>query len=156
MSFSPSNLDLLGLAIEVNRTTALTVLRDETVDLTNFPDPLFTNGTFSNYPNGISFSTQDESIAVILSDFGILIERSFGTENRVEIEVLGSAVVDLCGLCGTVKGELVFSDRVTEALSIDSTLIEEFAQSWRVSPLELLLGKQGVECGKCQLFPGIA
>ena len=62
--------------------------------------------------------------------------------------VSGARVV--CGLCGSVDGELVFSDRDNEVTFTDSAdLLEEFAQSWRVSPQEVLLGKQGEESGEC-------
>ena len=89
---------------------------------------------------------------MILTDFGIKIERFFAPENQILAEVLdgvsGARVV--CGLCGSVDDELVFSDRDNEVTFTDSAdLLEEFAQSWRVSPQEVLLGKQGEECGEC-------
>jgi hypothetical protein len=147
VNFNPSNLDIRGLAVHINRTMTVTVFRDRTVGLTNFPEPVLSNATYSLYRNGISILSDDTNVSVVLD--GIKISRTFGAENQILIEILeSSSRSDLCGLCGTVDGELVYSDRNTEPASIDSSLIEEFADSWRVSPQELLLGQQGEECGE--------
>lgn len=150
--YDPSNLNLLGLAIQINQTATLTVSRDMVTSLANFPPRTFSNGTLSLFPNGVSISTQERHISIILSDFGIKIERFFTPENQILIEVLedvGGDGVGVCGLCGSVDGELLFSDRDNEVTSTDSDLLEEFADSWRVSPQEVLLGKQREECGGC-------
>ena len=116
--------------------------------LTNFSDPLSANETTTLYPNGILLETREKEIEIELEGFGIRIRRIFGEENRVEIRVLEDGFsIEVCGLCGTTSGRLVYSDRVTEATSIDAAVIEDFAESWRVSPQEVLLGQQREECG---------
>ena len=149
INFSPSNLDLQGLAISINRTRNVKVSRNSVVELKNLPDPIFSNRTHSLYPGGILIVQLDQSVSVTIEGVGVEIRRLFGVENRVEIHVLeAGSTVRLCGLCGTLDGRLVFSGGATEAISIDSALVEEFASSWRVSPQELLLGQQGEECGQ--------
>lgn len=152
VNFSPSNLDILGLAIQINRTTTITIFQDQVIDLKNLSDPIFSNRTYSLYPGGISITNDIRRVNIVLADFGVKIDRVFAEENQVLIGVLeGSSAARLCGLCGTVNGVLLYNDRRTEAISIDSSLIEVFAESWRVSPQELLLGQQGEECGEWKL-----
>ena len=150
VNFSPSNLDLRGLAISINRTRGITIFRNSPLKLNNLSDPLFSNATHSLYDGGVLIIQQEQSVTVVLQEIGVQISRNFGVENSVEILVLDDvSAVDVCGLCGTVNGRLLFSDRTTEAESlIDSAVIEEFANSWSVNPLELLLGQQPEECGK--------
>ena len=150
IDFSPSNLDLLGLAVNINRTRIIKVLRNSMSELTNFSDPISFNGTHSLYSGGVLIVQRDYSTSIVLQNLGLEITRSFGLDNRVEVHVLEEtwSTAGLCGLCGKVDGRLVYSDGVTEVVSIDSLLMEDFASSWRVSPQEVLLGQQGEECGK--------
>ena len=147
VSFNPSNLDLNGLAININQTRGITILKNSLVQLRNFSSPVFSNRTHSLYEDGVLIVKDDQSVKVALEKLGVEITRSFGVENKVEIAVEES-VFDLCGMCGTVDGRLLYSDGVTEVASLaDSAVVEDFASSWRVSPHELLLEQQGEECG---------
>ena len=153
INFSPSNLDLLGLAVNINRTRIIKVLRNSMSALTNFSNPISFNRTHSLYSGGVLIVQRDYSTSIVLQYLGLEITRSFGLDNRVEVRMLEEtwSTAGLCGLCGTVDGRLVYSDGVTEAASIDSLQTEDFASSWRVSPQEVLLGQQGEECGKLGL-----
>lgn len=114
----------------------------------NFSQPFFSNQTHSIYSEGIVIVSRGRSIGVTLAEMGINITRTFGDENVVEIRVFDTdRAGELCGLCGTVDGRLLFNDGTREAVSIDTNGVEEFAHSWRVSPQEVLLGQQGEECG---------
>ena len=151
VNYNPSNFELSGLAVHINQTHTITIFREGMVELTNFIDQLiFTNETYTLYSNGVSINKKESCINIELETFGVEIKRFFGEENRVEISPMieGGLQVDVCGLCGTVSGQLVYSDRITVAVSIDGNLIDDFADSWQVSPQEVLLGQQGEECGK--------
>ena len=151
VNYNPSNFELSGLAVHINQTHTITIFREGIVELTNFTDQLiFTNETHTLYSNGVSINKKESYINIELEIFGVEIKRFFGEENRVEISPMieGGLQVDVCGLCGTVSGQLMYSDRITEAVSIDGNLIDDFADSWQVSPQEVLLGQQGEECGK--------
>ena len=151
VSYNPSNFALSGLGVHINRTHTITIFEDGIIELTNFTDQeIFTNETYTLYSNGVSINEKESYISIELERFGIEIRRLFGNQNRIEITPLSEDgfQVDVCGLCGTVNGQLVYSDRTTEAVSIDGTLIDDFAESWQVSPQEVLLGQQGEECGK--------
>ena len=148
INFDPSNLNILGLAVHVNRTKTITAFRDRVLDLKNISGPLFSNRTHAMYDNGISIVNEDGVVSIILAEFGVEIDRIFGTEHQILIEV--SSTAEVCGLCGTVDGVLLYSDQTTVApnIDVDSSELEEFAESWQVSPQEQLLGHQGEVCGE--------
>lgn len=148
VNFDPSNLNILGLAVHVNRTKTITVFRDRVLHLKNIPSPSFSNRTYAVYGNSIFIGNEDQGVSFILAEFGVKIDRIFGTEHQILIEV--SSTAEACGLCGTVDGVLLYSDRATVAptIDVDSSELEEFAESWQVSPQEQLLGQQGEVCGK--------
>ena len=152
IKFSPNNLDLLSLAVNINHTQIIKVLRNSMIELTNVSNPISPNSTHSLYPNGVLIVQQENTVKIILQDLGVEIRRSFGLENRVEIVVLEETEVtgSLCGLCGRVDGRLVYSDGEGEATS--NLVMEVFASNWRVSPQEVLLGQQGEECGNWFVF----
>lgn len=151
VNFDPSNLNILGLAVHVNKTKTITVFRDKVLHLKNILAPLFSNRTYAVYGNGISIVNEDGVVSIILAELGVKIDRIFGTEHQILIEVRSTP--EVCGLCGTVDGVLLYSDRTTVAPTIDadSSELEELAESWQVSPQEQLLGQQGEECGEYTL-----
>ena len=148
INYSPSNLDLLGLAVSINSSRVIKILRNSLVELGNFSNPLSSNRTHSFYDGGVLIVQQTGSVGIILQQLGVEITRSFGLDNTIEVVVQETeSTASLCGLCGRVDGRLVYSDRDTEAASVDSLMVEQFASSWRVIPQEVLLGQQGEECG---------
>ena len=148
VNFAPSNLDLHRLAIQTNNSGIITVSEDGTIESRNIGRPIFTNTTLSLYRSGIAIAAEVGKVKIVLSEFGVKVERRFGAINQVLVEVTeGRSAVNVCGLCGSERGVLVYSDRRREADRLDVRSVEEFAESWRVGPLEQLLGRQGEECG---------
>ena len=125
------------------------MLEDESVQVTNVGEAAFMNETFTEYSGGLSITRDSGRVSILLAEHQIQVSRMFGTENAVVIELLSdSPTVEVCGLCGTERGRLLFSDRDTVGDILDPRSVEEFAQSWRVNPLEQVLGPQRRECGR--------
>ena len=142
IDFSPSNLDISGLAVQMNNRSVI-VLEDESVQVANVGEAAFMNETFTEYSGGLSITRDSGRVSILLAEHQIQVSRMFGTENAVVIELLSdSPIVEVCGLCGTERGRLLFSDRDTVGDILDPRSVEEFAQSWRVNPLEQVLGPQ--------------
>ena len=55
---------------------------------------------------------------------------------------------DVCGLCGTLEGSLLYRDRRRVARIGNRSEIQEFADSWRVNPREEFLREERRECGE--------
>ena len=114
---------------------------------------------FSLRIRNLSSDTADESsvndiithsnstVAIIgIQSLGVMLTRSKG---QLSLTVTREGLLQqTCGLCGSLMGSLLFSDRSTEAIIGDRNSIAQFVKSWRVNPGEELVQELRKECGK--------
>ena len=96
-----------------------------------------------------------EMIAVSLTSLGLvlkLIERNDSSKVLV-INATDYKLDTLCGLCGTINGVLLYSDRETQVTTTNT--IDSFAKSWLVNPNEKIIGGNRSDCGKLNRIPFI-
>ena len=152
LDFLPSDLAMGRIGIRLSEIHII-IHEDLTVSSENLGDPISSNDSLTTtYENGITVSTQEENeTMVFIATLGVVVTRSqlASGANFLFINVSeGGLLVAACGLCGTLEGVLLHSDRVSVARLDDRTQIEAFADSWRVNPGEQFLREQRNECGK--------
>ncbi len=132
-----------------NQTIVIEEELNVTVD--NFGDPESDDGVISVYEENITVIQEPPRVAVIIPELGIEITRvkDGGNESALFINVTSDDTpIEVCGLCGTLSGTLLYSDRNTAARYMNSMEVEMFADSWRVNPSEQFLREQERECGE--------
>ena len=98
-------------------------------------------------PTEVTTEQSDDRVSITLSDSSNFVVSIVRTVDKIVImSVVGSG--ELCGLCGSKDGCLVWSTgkKVTDIM--DRMQIEGFAASWRVEPSEQILHEDRRECGK--------
>lgn len=85
-------------------------------------------------------------VVIELVTQGLILTRSIGL---LQLNLSDSGLLqETCGLCGSKSGQLLFSDRSTQAVIGNRSSIDLFADSWRVNPGEQILRETRKECGK--------
>ena len=149
VDFLSSNLDMGRVGIQLKERRII-IKENLSLELINLGDPVSSNETATEYLDGIVVIREVNQTTVYLRNLDIQIYRlRDGDENALVVNAsrLGSPVREVCGLCGTLDGELLFSDRSTTASILDRSQVDRFADSWRVNPGEQFLREQRRECG---------
>lgn len=101
------------------------------------PDPPVTN---------ISITQQARSVNVRIIDIGLNVNYS---NSGIRVTIIGGpSVTSLSGLCGTLAGDLVYSDCFQRASTQNKTSVEEFKTSHFVQAPDQIARPNREECGK--------
>ena len=115
----------------------------------NLGDPITQDGDATEYTGGVTILQGANQTVIFLSDYGIQVSRVRDGQNHVLVNISGEgAISEVCGLCGTIDGVLLYSDRGSTANIVNRMEVEMFANSWRVNPGEQFLREERRECGK--------
>ncbi len=128
-----------------------TIVIDEdlTVAVANLGDPLTVDGVTTVYTGNVTITEDLPFVVVDLEGLGMQLTRVQDGDNALYVNVSREGtLVEACGLCGTLVGSLLYSDRRATAAYTDRTEIESFADSWRSNPSEQFLREQTRECGE--------
>ena len=151
IDFLASNLDMGRVGVRLNEKR-IVIRENLTLELINLGQPVSSNDTAVEYLDGIVITQAENQTTIFLRNFGIQIHRlRDGDDNTLVVNAsrTDTPVPEVCGLCGTLEGELLFSDRSTTASIVDRSEVDRFADSWRVNPGEQFLREQRRECGEC-------
>lgn len=92
-----------------------------------------------------------ETVIVDMATFGISVQLTKvpGSESLVVNVTVSEDLVQVCGLCGDLSGQLVFRETGVLADVADPGQVRAFIESWKVPPDMWLLRDQSLECGEC-------
>ena len=158
IDFLASNLDMGRVGVRLNEKRII-IMENLTLELANLGQPVSSNETAVEYSDGIVIIQEENRTTVYLRNLDVQIHRlRDGDENTLVVNAsrMDSPVREVCGLCGTLEGELLFSDRSTTASILDRSQVDQFADSWRVNPGEQFLREQRRECGEWTYITGIS
>ena len=108
------------------------------------------NGTVSIVP---ASNSGRKFLRIELLDIGLKIAISNDLANStftVAVNVSGykrDVFGELCGLCGTPDGSLLYSDHETRLTSRTTELVKDFVKSWLVNPEDQITKDNSTECG---------
>lgn len=148
MDYSEGTLNLDRVGIRFNGATIVMTKDPISVELKEgIGNPVSTSGEITEYPNEIFITQSSTQIVVDLRRLGVKVTC---TSSELQVETSsGTLSGDLCGLCGRLNGDLVYSDRTTVADITNVQDITQFANSWRALPVDMFLRDEArEECGK--------
>lgn len=144
IDFTSTDLDMGRVGVRLSNKTII-IDEDLNVTVANFGGPVSVNGTTTVYAGNISITQGPAQVVIALQELGVLVTRVQDGENAVFVNVSRDDAIEVCGLCGTLDGTLLYSDRSTTATGMD---IERFADSWRANPSDQFLREQTRDCGE--------
>lgn len=104
---------------------------------------LSTSGNTQMYEGNIRL---EDGTVIRFFDLGITVTVS---SSSFEVSVSSiSPIGETCGLCGTMQGVLLQSDRQTVADPMNRAQVDQFANSYMVPTAEQMLRSQRGQCGK--------
>lgn len=147
VDYSEGTLNLDRVGIRYNETTIVMVKNPISINLKGIGEPISRSGQTTEYANQIFITQSSAEIIVDLREFGVKVTC---TSSQIQIETSsGTLSGDLCGLCGRLNGDLLYSDRSTTADITKQQDILQFTNSWRALPLDMFLRDEArKECGK--------
>lgn len=146
-------VDFLASDLEMGRVGVrlgdkrIVITESLSLQLTNLGDPISQDGTTIEYADNIFVSQDGDQVTVFLANFDVRITRMRAGENSLVVSISRVGAPEVCGLCGTLEGVLLHSDRSSVADIVSRTAVEVFADSWRVVPGEQFLREERRECG---------
>ena len=182
-SFDDSSLDMERVGVQVGSTVITiepTLTASIVEGISGAPIHLSAPSNETQYDSdvegngGVSVVLEEGRVVVIAREFGVRLTRTKNNSSslltlnvsREDIRMSGSddggtssslsSSQDLCGLCGSLDGELVYSDGTRVLVGggggggggMGRGDVQGFADSWRVNPGEELLGAQEPSCGE--------
>ena len=158
---NPDNLELSRVGIRLNQSFII-ITENLTYNVMNLGDPIFrSDQSVVMYGDDVlielDMSVTSQSLIIYLIDLGISLDLTRDLVNSSNTLTLNatsynSAFGEICGLCGTLEGNLLFSDGKTILLSRNMENVEDFALSWRVTPENQIVREGRRECGKNNNF----
>lgn len=147
LDYSEGTLNIDRVGIRYNDATVVMIKNPMTVLLQGIGPPISQSGQTLEYPNEIFITQSSAEIVVDLRRLGVKVTC---TSSQLQIETSsGTHSGDLCGLCGRLNGDLVYSDRNTVADITDQQEITQFTNSWRALPVDMFLRDEArEECGE--------
>ena len=146
VDFLSSNLDMGRVGIRIGDKT-IVISEDLSLQSTNLGDPISFSDNVVSYPDGIVITEEGNETTINLSLFGLQVTRKVGLQNVLVVNASG-LLLDVCGLCGTLEGVLLYGDRRRVAAFGNRIEIEQFADSWRVNPIDQFLREERRDCSK--------
>ena len=156
----PDDLAVSRVAIRLNTSFIVIRADDLTYTTNNFTEETATieNGRMV-YDNEVSVILESDNVTTSLIKIdilklGITVQLSNDLVNAtttVTVNVTNYSVGvygDVCGLCGTVDGIMLYSDQTNQLISRNSQVIEDFARSWFVNPEDQITSDTSRDCGK--------
>lgn len=146
VDFLSSNLDMGRVGVRIGEKT-IVILEDLSLQSTNLGDPISFVDNIVSYPDGIEITEGGNESTINLSAFGLQVTRRVGLQNILVVNA-SSLTLDVCGLCGTLQGVLLYGDRRRVAAFGNRIEIEQFADSWRVNPSDQFLREERRDCSE--------
>ena len=146
VDFLSSNLDMGRVGVRIGEKR-IVILEDLSLQLTNLGDPISIALDVARYPDGIVITQKSNESTIDLARFGLQVSRRMDLQNVLVVNAT-SLGTNVCGLCGTLEGLLLYRDRRREARIGNRSEIQEFADSWRVNPREEFLREERRECSE--------
>ena len=153
VDFSSTDLSLGRVGVRIGSVQRVIVMEDMTVEATGFGDPVRISDSVEVLNGSVIVSATPTNVIINIADLGITVSVINDTINQTK-----SLVIDLtsyntnsgkvCGLCGSLNGDLVHSDAVTIVQERTREHLQMFARSWQVNPGEQILRQQTRECGE--------
>ena len=150
VDFLSSNLDMGRVGIRIGEKR-IVILEDLSLQLTNLGDPISVALDVTRYPDGIVITRKNNKNTIDLTGFGLQVSRRMDDQNILVVNAT-RLQTDVCGLCGTVEGSLLYGDRRRVARIGNRSEIQQFADSWRVNPREQFLREERRECSKWNMY----
>ena len=158
IDFSTVDLSLGRVGVRIGRLkNAVVVLENMTVDIEQFNDPVRIDDGVEILNGSAIVSVTSSNVSIKITEFDIIVTVINDTVTQTKTVVIDlteyNATVhgDVCGLCGSQNGELLYSDAMTIVEQRTKEYLQEFAQSWKVNPGEQILRQQTrADCGKAQ------
>ena len=155
IDFSTVDLSLGRVGVRIGRVkNAVVVLENMTVDI---DDPVRTADGVEVLNGSLIVSVTSSNVSINITELNIIVTVINDTVSQTKTVVIDlteyNATVhgDVCGLCGSQSGELLYSDAMTVVEQKIKEYLQEFAQSWQVNPGEQILRQQTrPDCGKAQ------
>ena len=147
IDYSEGTLNIDRVGIKYNESTIVMIKEPFSVELKGLGDPISQSGRTTEYANQIFITERARRTEVDLRRLGVRVICT-PTELRIETSS-GTLSGDLCGLCGRLNGQLVYSDRTTVADINNPQEITQLTNSWRALPVDMFLRDEArEECGK--------
>lgn len=145
--YSEGTLNLDRVGIRYKGSTIVMIKDPMSIEVKGIGQPISQSGETKEYSNEIFITEGSNEIVVDLRSLGVKVTC---TSSQLQIETSsGTLSGDLCGLCGRLNGDLVYSDRTTVADITDQQDITQFTNSWRALPVDMFLRDEArKECGK--------
>ena len=156
---NPDNLELSRIGIRLNQSFIVVMIADDIkFSVDNLGDPVI-RGDNQNFMYGDSVQIEtnsnerSNSLTIYLISLRISIILTRDLVNLTSTLIINATeysreLGELCGLCGTLDGELVYSDAMTILNFRTLNSIEDFARSWLVTPENQITRENRRECGK--------
>lgn len=122
-----------------------------TVDVRNLGDSMaLDSDTVLFNKEDIIITQAKETVVLNLNSSGIVLTVTLAANNtkRLIVNATDSKIDTICGLCGTLNGSLLYSDRETKVTMRNRKVLDSFAKSWLVNPNENIVGVSREDCGK--------
>ena len=147
IDYSEGTLNIDRVGIRYEDATIIMIKNPMSIEIKGLGQPISQSGQTTEYANDIFIIQSSGEIVVELRSLGIKVTC---TSSQLGIETSsGTLSGDLCGLCGRLNGDLVYSDRTTVADITDQQEVTEFTNSWRALPVDMFLRDEArEECGE--------
>ena len=153
VDFSAADLSLGRVGVRIGSMQNVVVLENMTVDAEGFDDPVRIADGVEVLNESVIVSVTSSNVSINITELGIIVTVIDDTANQTKLVVIdlteyNTSRGDVCGLCGSQNGELLYSDAVTIVEQRTREHLQEFAQSWQVNPGEQILRQQTRDCGE--------
>lgn len=152
VDFFPSNLVLQSVGVRLGDGT-IVVGPDMDVTTNNFDSVISIEDGTELLDSVVTLTAEQDQVSISLDTVGVTVTLMNITANGARLLLVNAtdydkSIGDLCGLCGSLTGTLLFSDKVTSVGKRNKMKLEEFAASWLVNPGDNVIGEQSKECGE--------
>lgn len=147
-----NDLSISRLAVRLNNSYIVVNANDLTYTTTGFvmAESIAYNSKLYDESVKVTFSNDTSFFEINILSLGIVVELLLTDANdSVTLNATSyNGVSNICGLCGTIEGVLLYSDKVTPLNTRNSKLIQDFSRSWLVNPEDRITGASRPECSK--------
>ena len=150
----PDDLAISRVAIRMNSSFIIINANDFTYTAQNFTTEESVGPNIKLFDDHVSVAVYDSSTEVDLLKLGIVVTLSNDFVNstlRVVVnasDYLNEVYGNVCGLCGTLDGVLLYSDQNTRLTTRNTQHVEDFARSWFVNPEDQITRDNSRDCGE--------
>ena len=151
--FSSTDLSLGRVGVRIGSVQRVLIMEDMTVEAAGYGEPVRINDSVEVINGSVIVSATHTNVTISINDLGITVSVINDTFNQtrslvIDLTRYNASRGEICGLCGSLDGELVHSDTVTTVRERTREHLQAFALSWQVNPGEQILRQQTRECGK--------